>query len=375
MQDLGLPIMADERFSEDTLFFVAEEDWRCYLDDIKGPGGIHADMVPEYLQKNFAIPRTELDMLIARQMPWSGGQSSSQVSSQPPSADQEGVLWWHSEVKARKALYEDTSPELVDLVKLCNAAEREGHGDLIWLGWNPRDNPTHRKTSLGWGSQFIAVSAAGARKMLKHFDEWFEKKHWDFSLKDALEWNPAVGEVLKASYVRPPVGTFESHYSGCTTVGTRNADVESKWIQDGTRVYAAGQKHRDLVAFSARGVPPVLRAEVQIPEEDGQDLRWFTLIDKDLQDSVSAELAASKSRHRSGKTYWSEDKPAGTSSMDDSSRWIAEVLHHPDESKWLWTENAKRHLRARIMDFKQRNWTEDFYKEFLCSALEGQEGV
>ena len=155
--------MSDERFSDDTLFFVAEEDWRCYFEDIKGKGGVHADLVPEVQQQNFLHPRTELDMLIARQHPSAWSWDEPEASSQPPNADEFGVPWWRSETKAKPKAYKDTSTELIDMVKLCTAAEREGHGDLVWLSWNPRDNPNYRRTSLEWGSQLIAVSARGGR--------------------------------------------------------------------------------------------------------------------------------------------------------------------------------------------------------------------
>ena len=39
MEDHGVPYMADERHLPDTLFIVAEEDWRCYKDDSWGGFG------------------------------------------------------------------------------------------------------------------------------------------------------------------------------------------------------------------------------------------------------------------------------------------------------------------------------------------------
>ena len=41
-EDHALPLMADDRHAPDTLFLVAEEDWRLYRQDCKGAGELTA---------------------------------------------------------------------------------------------------------------------------------------------------------------------------------------------------------------------------------------------------------------------------------------------------------------------------------------------
>ncbi len=367
LQDHGLPFMADERFAEDTLFFVAEEDWRCYFDDVKGSEEITAEKLNPKAQMDAESPADLSEMQMAQEhMEWPTG--SVQESSQPPLRSDDGISHFRKSAKAKpKHFDEDTSPELVDMVKLCTAAHRCDRGDLVWLGWNPRDRAWHRKTALGWGSQLIAVSGAGARKMLVNFEDWFLKKHWDFSLKDALEYRADIRAALKASYVRPGIGTYETHFSGCTSIGERQADMESRWLQEGTRVEYDGQKHRDIVDFSLRGVPTVLRDSVRIPEQVGDDdLRWFTLCDKDEKERLATELSASQKQTGKRKTYWHEDLPAGLPMMDAEKRWMAVAIHHPRESKWLGTDSLKRGHRMRLAEFARRNFTEEPAKVYVC---------
>ena len=356
-QDHGLPFMADERFTEDTLFLVAEEDWRCYWEDIKGADGVGFVDVNQDTLKDLEVPEDEDDMFKYREVK-RARTSATDVSSQPQDSETHSeATWFCAEEKSPGCKYEnDTSPELVDTVKLCTAAHRCRRGDLVWLGWNPADNPRKRKTAHGWGSQLMAVSAEGARKMRANFESWFEKIHWDFSVKDALEKYGVGHAGLRACYVRPAIGSFESHESGCTGVGERHAELRSKVVQEGTRIMYPGQRHRDIVEFSAKGEPIVLRQEVKIPEEvDQDDLRWFTYADKGMQEALIAELSAR--REVKYGLHWSEDQPAGVSTMPDEKRWMCEAIHHPEESKWIDTKSKRRNLRLAISNFEKRNFT------------------
>ena len=58
------------------------------------------------------------------------------------------------------------TPELEDLVCLCNAAAQCGRGNLVWLGWNAmldKKWKVKHPERIANGSQLIAVTAAGAR--------------------------------------------------------------------------------------------------------------------------------------------------------------------------------------------------------------------
>ena len=58
------------------------------------------------------------------------------------------------------------TPELLDIVGMCNKAARVHRGGLVWLGWNPtpdRKWKANKPKRIANGSNCIAVTAAGAR--------------------------------------------------------------------------------------------------------------------------------------------------------------------------------------------------------------------
>ena len=164
-------------------------------------------------------------------------REKSQASSQPPTEQERvGPIFDERTVKPARHRFSDVSPELVDMVKLCNAADRVGGGGFVWLGWNKGQGQSdRRKSSLGWGSQLVAVSAWAAREMHANFEKWFEKTHWDMALKNAFRFNEEVRKKVKPSYCHPAIGQFESHWSGCCNVGEREAEWGHPLHQEGTR--------------------------------------------------------------------------------------------------------------------------------------------
>ena len=60
----------------------------------------------------------------------------------------------------------EPTPELEDIVCLCNAAARIGRGNLVWLGWNATPDKRWKVNNperIANGSQLLAITSAGAR--------------------------------------------------------------------------------------------------------------------------------------------------------------------------------------------------------------------
>ena len=192
--------MMDEVHPEDTLFFVAEADFRFY----------HADCQLEEAYLDMEIAAERLKRAQAQDAVWNPPLQKDLEVSQPPDdsdtqlPDPEALVadpeqWAELMFQQNKVLssQEDPngqlplmapllnacdrearlqaapSPELEDLVSLCNEAARHGRGNFVWLGWNacPDSRWTARDPEkIANGSNLIAVTAAGARWLQPRFE-------------------------------------------------------------------------------------------------------------------------------------------------------------------------------------------------------------
>ncbi len=352
--------MADERHTEDTLFFIAEEDWRCFEEDALDGAGVQAiHMKPSELV-SIEVPQ-DVDAAVAarkKSKAWHQAEvapAEEQVSSQPPADMEEvGPGWFCRTTKPARSVFSDVSPELIDMVKLCNVASRHEAGGLVWLSWNPNVGDTrYRNDALKFGSQLIAVSAWAARLMLKNFDDWFPRYHWDCTLKSSLESREDIRMSLQPSFVRPSIGQFEPHVSGCSNVGVRQPKWQAKHVQSGTRTNAPTDVHRSICGFTKQGVVPVIVECVEIPEPPGADYNWYTsMLPDDQSGGVAAAAAASSSDF--AKQQQDNVDDYGYPGMDDHRKRICKVFHFPGTPKRPETDSQSRLLRARINDYERR---------------------
>ena len=299
-QDHLLPYMADDRHCPDTLFFVAESDFRffsadCTVDHIAaaasaavtpaqgtaGPSGqslspgpgpsrprtfaeeCDAWMAAREAERLDVQPGDEPGSLLALQdelqrrdqatESLTGEPGSEPPRKQRPPPPTAGV-WtqqntdWMSDPQA-------TTQELHDLVQMCTIAHRHNVGGLVWLSWNAcgsKPPARYKKQSIAFGSQLIAVSHIAAKQLLE-LVRAVKPGHWDIVLKNNLVATWA--ETLKACYAVPPIGNFDGHESGCTAnVGFRNSCWGLPWCKEGTRL-PPGDWPRFLAAFSAAPGP------------------------------------------------------------------------------------------------------------------------
>ena len=113
--DLLLPYCADPRHAPDTKFFIIEQDWRLY---------------PEDLEINFESPDDP------REYGSSSASTDVAPSAMPRPARYQKLLSGEDPL--------DPTPELRDMLAMATAARRwttpecpGGHGELIWGNWEP----------------------------------------------------------------------------------------------------------------------------------------------------------------------------------------------------------------------------------------------
>ena len=241
-EDLLLPFMSDVRWAPDTLFLVAEEDWRLWRGDCHRGAGTRPEDLPEDRQGELSDPSSDAACFQPAEAPPSGVGACSQTLKprrEKPETRRGGPAGWGRGKKATAKEVEETSQELCDIIHMVNMAHREARGDLVWLSYTvsktTKWTPTH-------GSTLIAVSARGARILNDNKDQWFKEPwHWDLVLKGLLQKLSAAGEqsVLPSCYVFPSLGGFDDHISAFQN--TKSPEVRECWWemygarQEGTR--------------------------------------------------------------------------------------------------------------------------------------------
>ena len=216
-QDHLLPYMADSRHAPDTLFFVAEEDFRLTRE--------HAALTPEQVAGRLATKPTgfqempgeatiSLDELYQRRTSLAPLQGDAAAGATCESAfpDAEAVAmlgFYRRRRKPSAAELQNVSQELHDLVKICTYAHRQRAGGLVWLSWCGGAGGKSRKTAPCHGSTLLAISAWFARQLLLNFDK-FEFMHFDIALRNVLQNPPADWTWCQASFVYPPSAIIAS---------------------------------------------------------------------------------------------------------------------------------------------------------------------
>lgn len=207
-------MMRSSRFPDDTLFFIFEEDF-------------------EFTDSNSERQRVAL---------------ARELSAHPPekkkprlrSPDRPPKHLAHLQPLRRHVSLEVAGPKTYaeDLVTMVNVAHRAGHGDLVWLGYQPTKHATKEDFSypkIGFGSQLIAVTKAAAASIERTFNcPLWKPGHIDMEL---LKWCRDIRwSSDKASFIWPPVGSYHTHASECCPKeGIREDCWKYSWACPGTR--------------------------------------------------------------------------------------------------------------------------------------------
>ena len=285
-KDHIIPYCADQRHPMDTLFFIAEEDWR--LAQSHAAPGVDLTGLTDDLHMALETPESLLELEAVRgenrSFPrWQIPKELTADDQADPPADgewiDEGLRFHRRATKPSKGEFTTTTRWLVDMIKICTEASRAGASDLLWMSWLPKASKRVKYPTRYTG--LIALTAEGARKIMLNWDEWFpEPTHWDIALRKALSEKPAVRAELSAGYVYPGIGLFCDHPSSNSKSGeVRQADWTSHhFIQDTrTSKLTAGHHSIAVCAFCRSGPQAFLHPGLTLPDVGpDEDFRWWT---------------------------------------------------------------------------------------------------
>ena len=184
--------MSDDRHAADTLFIVAEEEWKCYIE--------HAEVAVDGERDN-VLPTKYQPLPAKSGEPVAPAQGCENDSATCPDEQERkyGSTEWESNnwpnaakddicfakpsdaldgaydrsgdffsLKIKKTVRATATPELTDLIHMATSAHRVGRGEFIWASWAP--NSKTRVQSIARGSTLLLVSRDGATSIQEVFN-------------------------------------------------------------------------------------------------------------------------------------------------------------------------------------------------------------
>lgn len=345
--------MADVRHVPDTLFIVAEEDWRLHAHEAL-PESAHgpvepfatgAGAAPAGWQEvvNEAAAHTIEQLYDARLAlcPLAGPERPPAVEMEGHAELVPGLPFYVRQGKPTPAELGHLPQELTDIVRICTAAHRDGRrGGLVWLGWDGA-NAQGKKRKPVHGALAFGITSLTARLMLQEFD-LFEFRHFDLALIDVLMRNIAgARDRWGASYVWPSIGHYVGHISGCEVgLGWRLPEWEKSWIQEGTRKESREHHHRCVMGFTPSGLD--YGAEIRLEEGFDDGLHWKT--------AWAVPEGKGQGKGSKGKGKEGRGPPIGARpEMGPHFVTYGSVATVSDR--------MRRTLRANLRDYNRRNFT------------------
>ena len=299
-EDIGLPYMLDPRHPSDTLFFVAECDYRFYRADAEArvmqppwtTEGLQRDLWELRRQgreesgggalcplEGFARPVPKIrpssgssqvrptsmnpfQLREAAAEPADWGSDSPRVEDSPEESATELAPTERASSEDEAAEAEsaadlggwrrrppnsEPSQELVDLVGICNRAAKAGLGNIVWLAWEPATSKRGFRQQPVHGTTLVAFTQQGAQAFKEHLSRQ-EPQHLDVILAHWLI-EPGVSDTVKASFLYPTAGSYVCHVSGCEKNLVRESSFGKKHVGDGVR---AGEA-RWICGYQAKG--------------------------------------------------------------------------------------------------------------------------
>ena len=282
-----MPYCADWRHPSDTLFLIAEEDWRLHADHDK-KGELTSEDFATKRVRELSSPATVTQLNTDRasvvyprfasivEPPAEPGQDA-----EPDGQDSwlEAGLGFYTQGKKPSAdSFNETTQELQDIVKICCEADRAGASDLLWMSW--MEASCRRKRAPSRFSGLIAVSALGARKLLDNFEKWIPMGCLDVNLRKAVDGNADCRAKLAAGFLYPSLGHYSEHFAEAVA-GIREGYWNSKYICQSTRgpsepPAAPWDGNFFIYGFIDKGDNPLMHEGFSLPEQQGEDLTWWT---------------------------------------------------------------------------------------------------
>jgi hypothetical protein len=374
-----LPYCCDPRHAPDTLFFVAEEDFRLFEHEERADAQLFAEatirameeqsgepFAPEVMAETASLTTSvDVDEIYRQRVaetPLRGEEAASAHGGQPsmPGWIQHLGGFYRRAQKPTAAEMRDVSPRLSDLVKLCTAAHRckpHARGHLVWLGWDA-STQKGRRTKVSHASTLIALSQHGAKVLTAAFQRRdFAFGHFDLCL---LKWLQEGDNQLQlgASYVYPCVGHYKGHVSGCSPIGFRNPRWKEGWVQQGTRKDPSigANRHRWLMAWKESGTDWLHEVCIPEPIEGPRDLRWKTLRPPPEEEDV-------QQGKKGGKDKRVLQRPAAV--VQELGQTIAVDLEGFEPGSL----RAKRVRRNNLLHYAFRFFVDDAEEANACSFV------
>ena len=364
-QDAILPFVTDTRWSEDTMFWVFENDWRLW------EPGHEPTAVKERLERRFAPAELELDADRKKQ------DEPAPVDTSPKVTCRE--VFETCFMRNKGSTDGNGSGVLKcwrDIMMMLTLAHRADCGDLVWLSWAPKKKS---KSQPSHGTTFVSIVPNAARKILSAInDNSFASSpgHWDVLLRDWLKLNQ---ETTKSSHCWPSMGSFVTHRSGCErehdTDAGRPSEFHENYNASGTRK-SEDPLGRDkyIARFQAKGGAE-WKLKVTLPEYEKAEMepiRWWTF-DASASEPTATALCLYQPEEwpRSGvwdealplEEPWSVFEPQSSSghgnAASSSSSWGPFSYPQGKGSKGKGKESKREVRRQRNLNvFKsQRKWT------------------
>ena len=237
--------MTDDRWPEDTLFMLLEEDFRFWP-------STHEDLEP-YLVRGERVysggPRcpegepTATHPLAQQKYPKDRRHKGKGKGLTP------GVATSYHRSQVKGSCGPEHGPdwglqrEVADLLRMACAAHRQGRGDIMWCTYCCQNKSQYTLTN---GTMMMMLSKAGASAILQalHEPTAVTCGHIDLMLKEWLKKraHTRLQEEIGFSIFWPPVGHFSAHASDCDPkkFGSKGIIREAQWGQKwtcmGTRV-------------------------------------------------------------------------------------------------------------------------------------------
>ena len=392
LKDHILPYCADWRHPSDTLFLIAEEDWRLHANhDTQGlwsSNELNPNRVRELTSPSTVSQlQTERGPVVYpqfRHLVEPPADSAGGADAHGKKDWQESGLGFYSRgEKPSAAEFAETSQELQDIVKIACEADRAGCGDLLWMSW--MEASARRKRAPSRYSGLIAISALGARKLLANFEEWIPIGFFDVNLRKALDGNEDCRAKLAAGFLYPSLGHYSEHYAAACG-GTREAYWQSPYIAQNTRgpselPAAKWDGIFQIYGCTEKGRNPMLHAGFSLPERPGEDLVWWTaaITVPELPAGRAMVYRAHKKNFKNKETkYWrpkdiaKETRPA-PEQIDESEAVFGpikvtsyQIVDEDEDTFSKDTVSFQRRWRAAVNMFLRRNFTNDPEKVGIC---------
>ena len=324
---------------EDTLFLFFESDFRFWKEDCIAPE-LWLRLAVQSCREPLASI-TGVDVKEGEEEEGEPASSSTARASrlagpdtlpqpQPrPDADSQGrfismeAIW-----KPWQDGYQTVSTELVELVQCATRASRLAHGDLIWFGYNCGDEKQKGPNDkIAFGSQGIMFTMRAAKRLNRRM-QGVTPQHFDLWLKEVLleqSTEPSLSRAtIRACYVVPPLGGFQTHNTGCRgDFGVRTGLWDEPWSSPGgMRDHRASR--RWLARFSKSRNPAEYHLEtLKFPVVTARH-HWLTALPPRIRQAMARSRGSSQSGHFWG--HWGSGWGPHTVSRSGPSGIAAEPL-------------------------------------------------